>query len=258
MIVELVQGGYSLLDKGHNQRVILNRIERSSADLIVFGELFLTGYSVGDMVKNVAETIEGETMNRICEGAREKKKALIFGAVEEDSDLRGVYYNSAIVVDGDGVIDSYRKISLPNFGSFNEKRIFKEGCETRIFDLGDMRVGVLICYDLFFPELSRSLLGADVLIYISASPFASRSSFEKMLPARAIENSCYVVYVNLAGREHSMLFWGGSRVIDPTGKELLKLRYLEKDTGSLEIDPTTLRWFRFQRPVLRNAWSLGH
>ena len=253
MRLELVQGNEVLFDREKNASFIMERLDKSDAELIVFPELFLTGYVINERAFELAENRSSKLMREIALKAKKKKKSLIFGGVEEDEAVKGVYYNSAFVIDEHGEIGTYRKISLPNFGPFNEKRFFREGKETRAFTLNGARVGVLICYDLFFPALSSSLMGSDVLVYISASPYTSKSAFEALLGARAIENSLYVVYVNMTGREESTLFWGGSRVIDPSGMELTRMGYFERGIGQASIDLDRLSILRTRRPVIRDT-----
>ena len=253
MKIELVQGFQILFEKAKNIEFLMERMEKSNADLLIFGELFLTGYSAMNNMHELAERRDSVAIREIGEKARETRKNVIFGMIEEDELVKGVYYNSAFFIDKEGAVDSYRKISLPNFGPFNEKRCFKEGKEVKIFNVDDSRVGVLICYDLFFPELSGALLGCDILIYLSASPYTSKPQFEKMLYARAIETSSYVLYVNLAGREEDMLFWGGSRAIDPFGKDIVKAKYFENEIIDFEIETESLRWMRLHRPVIRDG-----
>jgi predicted amidohydrolase len=108
MRVELVQGHETLFEREKNARFIESRAEESSADLIIFPELFLTGYEIGERAFELAERRDSELVARIAESARENKKALIFGAVEEDEETRGIYYNSAFVIDEEGRIDTYR------------------------------------------------------------------------------------------------------------------------------------------------------
>ena len=253
MKIEVVQGFQSLFEKEKNIKFLMKRMEKSSADLLIFGELFLTGYSIMDHMHELAERRDGKVIKAIVEKARETGKNVIFGMIEEDELVKGVYYNSAFFVDREGNVDSYRKISLPNFGPFNEKRSFKEGNEVKIFNVNDSKVGVLICYDLFFPELSGALLGCDLLVYLSASPYTSREQFERLLYARAIETSSYVVYANLAGREENLLFWGGSRGIDPFGKDIAKAKYFENEIINFEIETENLSWMRLHRPVIRDG-----
>jgi predicted amidohydrolase len=258
MRLELVQGYEKLFDKEKNAEFIKKRLEESEADLIVFPELFLTGYAINERAFELAEKKSSPLMRRIAESAEKNKKAVIFGAVEEDEEIRGIYYNSAFVIDENGAIDTYRKISLPNFGPFNEKRFFCEGSERKTFTLKGAKVCVLICYDLFFPQLCSP---CDLLVYISASPYTSRSSFEKLFPARALESTSYLAYVNLAGREESTLFWGGSRALDPYGDEILRMKYFESEIALADMDIEALSQIRTGRTVIRDAKEIflpGH
>ncbi|MDY6984971.1 MAG: carbon-nitrogen hydrolase family protein [Candidatus Thermoplasmatota archaeon] len=250
MRLELVQGYERIFDKERNADFIKNRLEESEADLIIFPELFLTGYVINERAFELAEKKSSQLIREIAESAEKNKKATIFGAVEEDEEVKGLYYNSAFVIDEKGAVDTYRKISLPNFGPFNEKRFFCEGGERKTFSLKGAKVCVLICYDLFFPQLCSP---CDLLVYISASPYTSRSSFEKLFPARALESTSYLAYVNLAGREESTMFWGGSRALDPHGDEILRMKYFESEIAQADVDIGSLSQIRTRRPVIRDA-----
>ncbi|HEY6237984.1 MAG TPA: carbon-nitrogen hydrolase family protein, partial [Thermoplasmata archaeon] len=132
-----------------------------------------------------------------------------------------------------------------------------------VFLFRDHRVGLEICYDVFFPEITRSLAlrGAELLTAISASPVTSRRLFDRILPARAIENGAVVVYVNRVGVEDGVVFGGGSGAWDPRGEPIelaaveFERRTPEEAVSLATVDLTELpRWRRF-RPTLRDVAS---
>jgi len=119
----------------------------------------------------------------------------------------------------------------------------------------DTKFGIIICYDIFFPELSKTyaLRGADLVIDISAGPTTSRPFFEIMIPARAVESTIFFAYSNLIGPEKNMTFFGGNEIVDGRGNKLAKGKYIEEDDITAEIDPKELEFVRSQRPTLRDS-----
>ena len=94
--------------------------------------------------------------------------------------------------------------------------------------------------------------GADIIICISASPSSTRQYFERMFPARAIENTTFFIYANLTGTQEDLVFWGGSQAFDPLGNQIIKLPYFKEAIETFEIDLNILKTVRANRPVLRD------
>ncbi len=255
MRVAIVQGSPVLFDKKANSEKILETLERYEADLYVFGELFFTGYMIKNHVMHLSEDLKSPSkeLREVEEGFVERGKYGIIGIPERGEGRR--YYNSALVLGPSGILGSYRKRKLPNFGPFREYMYFSPGSSPFCFEATGAKIGVQICYDVFFPEISSEYrdMEIDILVTISASPITSRSLFEKLIPARAIETTSYHVYVNLAGTEEDLLFWGGSRVCSPKGEEIVKCKYYEEEVKIAELDLKRLRVFRQFRPVLRDS-----
>ncbi len=208
----------------------------SGADLVVFPELFLSGYSIKDRARAVASEIDRKNiLDIIADMAEEHGACIIFGSPEVEGEN---VYNTSILVAPNGKIGKYRKAHLPNFGPFEEDIHFFKGREFPIFETRFGKLAMSICYDVFFPELYRlyALKGATIMTCISASPHISRKYFETLLPARAIENTAFVIYSNLVGIYNSMMFWGGSRIIGPRGDLLGVSREFKEDATVVEID----------------------
>jgi predicted amidohydrolase len=117
------------------------------------------------------------------------------------------------------------------------------------------RIGLLICYDAFFPELAKAyaLQGADLLAIISASPATSKPFFDRILPARAIENALPVLYANLVGAELNIVFQGGTQAIGPRGEDLGKAADFVESVVLAEVDLRDLKIARTFRPTLRDT-----
>ncbi len=224
-----------------NKERILKSLDEDF-DLAVFPELFYSGYLIRDRVflhaldQQFVETVRGRLGDRM----------LIFGSPFHD----GSYYNAAVIVTKKGM-QVYKKVHLPNFGPFEEGRYFGRGGSPLTVEFNGFKIGVEICYDLFFAASTEK--GVDIILNISASPFASRPFFERVFPARAIENQAYLVYVNTAGLQRNQVFWGGSRVIDPDGRVVFQMSYNREATSPFTLDREQIILSRIKRRVLRDA-----
>jgi predicted amidohydrolase len=207
------------------------RAKEKGADLVIFPELSLTGYVVRDQVYELAETSPGPSSQKIEEIAKKTGVHIIFGMPEISEKTKTTIFNTAVLIGPHGLIGKYRKMYLPTHSVFEEKRYFRPGYHAVAFDTPLGKIGLCICYDIFFPEVTRliRLQGAQLIVCISASPGIRRSYFEILTAARALENTAFLAYVNLAGVEDALQFWGGSRLISPTGEVLAKAKYDEDD-----------------------------
>lgn len=255
MKITLAQLAPVLGDKKKNIELIKTTVEKSDSDLVVFAELFLTGYMVRDNLTYLAEPLTGESVSEIAKIAEEHNTHIIFGMPERDSDVHGLFYNSSVLVYPNERVEAYRKLHLANFGPFEEHLYFAKGMEVPVFDTSFGKVGMLICFDCFFPELSKiyALKGADLLVAISASPSTTRIYFEKVMVSRAIENTIFFTYTNLVGTELNMVYWGGNTVVGPRGDEKAKGEYFKEQTVDCEIDFKEITTAREFRPSIRET-----
>ena len=230
------------------------KAKQQGADIAIFPEMSLTGYVVLDQVYELAETIPGPSTDKIQALAKETGLHIIFGMPELSEKTKATVYNTAVIVGPKGLIGSYRKMYLPTHSVFEEKRYFRPGYQPAAFqtDLGN--IGLTICYDVFFPEVFRliRLKGAQLIVCISASPAIRRNYFEILTAARALENTAFLAYVNLVGVEDGLQFWGGSRLVSPTGDILAKAKYDEEDLIICEVDYSDLRTAETFIPALRD------
>ena len=242
-------------------RANLNRVgetmEGMDADLFVFPETYLTGYMVRDRVVALAEDMDGKSINHLLELADRTGKAVVVGVPLNDPCNHGLITNSAVMVTPDGRVQRYDKLHPANFGPFEEGLYFTAGQTPAMFQLRGHGIGVCICYDLFFPEICKAyaMQGADMLLCIAASPVTSRTPFETMVPARAVENTCPIAYVNNVGSQQNMVFFGGSQAYDAKGRPLAKLPYLREAVEVVDMDLLQNGPARRARPTLRD--SLG-
>jgi predicted amidohydrolase len=244
-----------LCDKEKNLDMMENIVKNSESDLVIFGELFLTGYMCRDNLTKLAEPLDGVSVKGIAKMAKEHDTHIVFGMPERSKEVQGQIFNSAVLVYPNERVERYRKLHLANFGPFEEHLYFARGSELPVFDTGVGKIGMLICFDCFFPELSKiyALKGAEVLACISASPSSTRIFFEKVIVARAIENTLFFTYTNLVGTELNMVFWGGNTVIGPRGDEKAKGEYFKEGIVTSEIDLNELNVAREYRPTIRET-----
>ena len=254
MKIAMITKRPKIADITANLKIMENAMNETIADIYIFGELFLSGYYCKDEFRNLAEPLNGPSITTLKKIAKEKNCSIVFGMPLQDENVKGLLYNAAVLIQPSGQVNSYKKWFLPNFGPFEEKLFFDEGNDIPVFPTSFGTIGLLICYDIYFPELSKALAlqGADIIICISASPSTTRPYFETLFPARALENTCFLVYTNLVGAQEDLVYWGGSQIHGPLGNLLVKAPYFEESIINHEIDLKQLKIARANRPVLRD------
>ncbi len=247
--------------KRENKRENLKKIQKftlkaqgQGADLVIFPELSLTSYVVRDQIYELAETIPGPSTKVVEDLAKKTGMHIIFGMPELSEKTKATIFNTAVLMGPKGFIGKYRKMYLPTHSVFEEKRYFRPGYQTAAFETTIGNIGLCICYDIFFPEVFRltRLMGAQLIAVISASPAVRRSYFEILTAARALENTAFLAYVNLAGIEEGLQFWGGSRLVSPTGDVIAKAKYDDEDLVICEVDYNDMRAAETFIPTLRD------
>lgn len=245
----------------------MERAAKAGANLVIFPELALSGYACGDGFFEVAEPVPGPSTAHIVATARQLDLHVIWGMPERG--LPGIIYNSAVLVGPEGHIGTWRKHTLPGHatdhggaGAFPDRRFFRSGSRSPVFDTAIGRIGMMVCYDIFFPEIARllTLKGADLLVGISGSPSFERDIFEPLVRARAMENVIPFAYCNLAGTEGEVSYWGGSRLIgagDPETKVpgtpvIAQAAYDTPDLVCGDVDYAVTHRMRPFFPILRD------
>ena len=230
------------------------KAKEKCADLVIFPELSLTGYVLHDQIYELAELIPGPSTKKIEKIAKKTGTHIIFGMPELSEKTEATIFNTAVFVGPNGFIGKFRKMYLPTHSVFEEKRYFRPGYQSAAFNTPVGTVGLFICYDIFFPEVCRltRLKGAELMVCISASPAVRRNYFEILTAARALENTAFLAYVNLVGVEDGLQFWGGSRLLSPTGDLLAKAKYDEEDLVLCEVDYSDIRPAESFIPTLRD------
>ena len=194
------------------------------ADLVLFPELVLTGYPPEDLLlKNDFIEANNKALKHIS--LRVKKMVVVIGYVEK---VKMNLYNSAAIIYEGRVIGNYRKMILPNYGVFDEKRYFTEGHEPTCFTMNGIKIGLTICEDIWDasgPGKKICTEGqADILVNISASPYfkGRGKTREDMVRERARKYKAHLVYVNLVGGQDELVFDGHSLVVKPDGAIITK------------------------------------
>jgi len=225
-------------DFEHNMKKILEFIQKSreyNPDLIAFPELALTGYLIEDLALRpsfVKESIR--TLKKISEYV--KDEVVIIGFVNEKN---GFIYNSAGILYKGEIIETIEKIHLPNYLTFDEKRIFKKGFEYKILNISGYRIGIVICQDIWHPDgplRKYSIYGIDLGIVINGSPYyvSKQEEREHLIISRNIDNLIPMVYVNLVGGEDDLVFDGRSFVVNE-GKVISRAKAFEEDLIIIDI-----------------------
>ncbi len=256
MKLALISARPAIANKTKNIQIMEKYINKTKADIYIFGEYFLSGDRCKDEFRDLAEPLNGPSIQLLKKIAKNKQCYIIFGMPTKDNKVDGLFYNTSVLIHPNGTVDAYRKWFLPNAGPFEEKIFFDQGEELPVFSTIFGKIGLLICYDLNFPEVAKALTlqGAELLICISASPSITRRYFETLLPARALENTVFVAYVNLAGNQEDLIYWAGSQVYDPLGNGnlIIKAPYFEESIITCDIHLKQLEVARTRRPVLRD------
>jgi predicted amidohydrolase len=230
----------------------------AGSDLIVFPELSLTGYFLKDAVFQVALHDSDAKLNRLRELS--KHIGIAVGLVELSDKYE--FFNSQFLFYGGELIAKHRKVYLPTYSLFEEKRYFSEGTRMRAFDTPFGKIGMLICEDQWHPTsaLIQAHDGAQVII-VSAAGVARGATqeakpqnvvvWETLNRAIAVFTTSYIVFVNRVGVEDGVMFWGGSEVIHPGGYSLQRAEYFKEETLQVEIDLLALKHARVNTQLLK-------
>lgn len=222
MRIAMFQGAGIPADVDANLEVVRRQAfvaAERDADLIIFPELFLSGYNIGDKVRELAQEADGPAGQQAAEIARRAGIAILYGYPER---LDGNVYNSARLIDRNGnPRTNYRKTHL--YGRY-EKSSFKPGDSLIIANLDNLNIGILICYDVEFPEAVRALVSAGANLI--AVPTALMQEYcrvaEKVVPTRAYESEIFVAYVNRCGVEGDTTYCGRSCLVGPDGRDIVR------------------------------------
>ena len=260
-------------DTSANLTKALDRIAEAAsrgAQLVCLQELFRSQYfcqSEDDTCFALAEPIPGPTTEALAKAAAAHRVLLIGGSIFEKR-TDGLYHNVTVVFDRDGSLAGiYRKMHIPDDPCYYEKFYFTPGDADpgfRAIDTSLGKIGVLICWDQWYPEAARlaALNGARILFYPTAigwhladSPETKREqadAWELIQRSHAVANGCFVCAVNRVGAESNLDFWGGSFVADPFGKIIAKASHDHEEIVFADCDLSRIDWTRRHWPFLRD------
>jgi len=235
----------------------IEKAKDEKVDIIVFPELSLTGYSLKDAVYDVAMTDDDVRIQRLCEASR--NISICVGMVELTDNFEAK--NTNLFLENGEIIARHRKVYLPTYGVYEEKRYFTPGNRFRAFNSQFGRFGMLICEDLWHPS-SASILtldGALTLFVNSAGILRGVHEQEKPDNIQIWENlnrtsahlfTSYLIFCNRVGTEDGLVFWGGSEIVDPQGKLVIKAPYFKEHLIVSEIDWLKLKHARIHTTYL--------
>lgn len=206
-----VAGAFALLAEKAKQA------KANGAALLILPEMYLSGYNIGPQQAR-AQAVTAEGLQPACAVAREQEIALVFGYPELVGDAVA---NAAVLIGPDGsVLANYRKSHL--FGELDRAMFKAVGSDFPLARLGDLKIGLLICYDIEFPEPARllALQGADVILVPTAQMEPYHQVAKYVIPARAYENQVYLAYANHSGIDDGLDYIGESSICGPDGAVL--------------------------------------
>jgi predicted amidohydrolase len=209
---------------------------RAGAELLMAPELALPGYGAGPQMRDLAEPAAGAQVQALEGIACQAGVALVAGFAERSGES---IYNAAVMVGAGGEPIVYRKTHL--YGPY-ERELFSPGRpEASLVSFGGLKLGLLICYDVEFPENARRLAraGADALLVPTALPAGPHAAFiaGKMIAVRAFENQVFVAYANLVGADERFAYAGLSQVSGPDGAALAKAAEAEEALLIADLEP---------------------
>jgi len=259
-------------DKTINLQKAIDEIKvaaKKGAQIVCLQELFTSLYfcDVEDCENfTLAESIPGPSTEILSKVAKENNVVVIASLFEKRT--QGLYHNTTAVIDADGTyLGKYRKMHIPDDPAFYEKFYFTPGdLGYKIFKTKYATIGVLICWDQWYPEAARitALMGAEILFYPTAIGWATSqddetnteqyNAWQTIQRSHAVANGVHVVSVNRVGFEQNglMKFWGGSFVSNPFGSLLYKASHENEETVVVEIDTNKTDFFRTHWPFLRD------
>ncbi|MDD8030855.1 MAG: hypothetical protein PHQ25_02515 [Acidobacteriota bacterium] len=243
---------------------LIKRATTQKADLIIFPELSLTGYSLRDLAAEIAlRPKDSAAFSQLLDASGSID--LVFGFAEDREANPGIIYNSAAYLSRKRCLHLHRKVFLPTSGMFEEGRFFASGREIKSFETNFAKTGLLICRDFLHYCSSYCLFagGASLIIIISAAPgrgvsktegqsFETSEMWELMGQAVSFFSSAVTIYCNRVGIEDGAVFAGGSYVYSPYGQLVIRLPYLEEDFTVLELDLNEITQARRSWPFRRD------
>jgi len=257
-------------DKQQNLQKAVEKVREAAgqgAQIVCLQELFTSLYFCDEENYDnfqLAEAIPGPSTDELSKLAAELGVVIIASLFEKRT--QGLYHNTTAILDADGTyLGKYRKMHIPDDPGFYEKFYFTPGdLGYKVFKTKFATIGVLICWDQWYPEAARitALMGAEILFYPTAIGWASTqdvdtnteqyNAWQTIQRSHAIANGVHVVSVNRVGEEVGLKFWGGSFVSNPFGKVIFQGDHHDEQTTTIELDLNKTDHYRTHWPFLRD------
>jgi N-carbamoylputrescine amidase len=257
-------------DKQQNLQKAIEKVREAAqkgAQIVCLQELFTSLYfcDVEDYDNfKLAEAIPGPSTDALSAVAAELGVVIIASLFEKRA--QGVYHNTTAVLDADGqYLGKYRKMHIPDDPGFYEKFYFTPGdLGYKVFKTKFATIGVLICWDQWYPEAARitALMGAEILFYPTAIGWATSqdvdtnteqyNAWQTIQRSHAVANGVHVVSVNRSGQEGELKFWGGSFVANPFGRVLYQASHTDEEVHVMQLDLDKSDYYRSHWPFLRD------
>lgn len=236
---------------------VLGDAQSRGADLVVFPELFLTGYCLGQVAEDVAINVYNPRIRKIAAAAGEVGVVLGFQQAG-----RVAPYNSVVYLQDGVAVHVHQKTYLPTYNTYEEGKYFRAGASMRAFDTRVGRLAMPVCNDAWQPQLMFIAVqdGAQMLVVPANSAqyhlpeMMDNETYWRMITRfYATLFACYVVFVNRVGREADFKFWGGSHVVDPWGEIVTSAPNMEEALVAVDIDLGEVRRRRRAMPLIKDA-----
>lgn len=252
-----------MADKDANLKEAAKVLEKAAglgAEVVVFPETFITGYTCGEIEGKffeLAEPIPGPSTEFLINEAKQKNVYVAIGLVEANRESPGTIHNSAVFLGPEGILHVHRKVHCPNYPPFHESYYgITPGEGFTVFRIKqNWNLGMLVCYDASFPEPSRLLAvnGVDLIITLSAGPNETQEIWPLINRMRARENTVFYAFANAVGTQWGdITFFGGAMIIGPDGKFLARGKTGEEDLIIAQLETGALCERRRAYPVLQD------
>lgn len=237
MRVALAQINPSLGDFESNYQKILSnyiKAEQNGADIVILPELAISGYNPQDLVLRKAFLKESMLwLNKLINETSNHNAAIIVGAVHSDSNKT---YNSAFFIHKGKILHIHNKMALPNYGVFDEKRLFTKGTKFNTISFKNHTIGLLVCEDIWTQVLPETKY--DIIIVINASPFELGKHKKRLgvIQAQAKTHNTQIIYLNMVGAQDSIIYDGGSIIVSKDGELLYQSDFFKESFEILDIN----------------------
>lgn len=240
------------VEKNIEKTIKIAEENKSKTDLLVFPELSLTGYSVGKDFHRYALRLDDPIFKKLVKSI--KGITVAVGMIEETSSFD--FFNSLVFIKNGEIIHTHRKIYLPNYDIFEEKKYFSTGSHFQSFDLPPFRIAPFVCGDAWNPALAHIAAAdaANVFVFSACSPdyklggkLSNDESWKLLSQFYAMIYGSYVIFVNRVGSERDIIFHGHSMLVDPFGEVVSRLN---KEEESVSIEDINLDKVREARTTL--------